>query len=109
MNHWTGRHHSEESKEKISRSISLLQEGRLRGPYKGRVGYEGVHWRIRRFLPKPELCDLCHLKPAYDLTNISGKYLDSLDDWQYLCRSCHVKSDGRIYNLRHQKKFVSNV
>ncbi len=65
------------------------------------VGYEGIHAWIKRRLPRPPYCEKCNEKHnKLDLANISGKYLRRLDDWEYLCRRCHMLSDGRMNNLQ---------
>jgi len=63
------------------------------------VGYSAIHSFIKRHLPKPNRCKKCNKIKSLDLTNISGKYLRDLIDWEWLCRSCHMISDGRINNL----------
>jgi hypothetical protein len=68
--------------------------------YKGSIKYEALHAWVRRRKPKPELCDQCEVRPAEDLANISGNYLRKLDDWEYLCRRCHMEKDGRSEKLR---------
>lgn len=57
------------------------------------VGYNALHNRIRKTKPKPELCELCGEKKQLDLSNISGKYLIDIADYQYICRLCHKKYD----------------
>ena len=71
------------------------------GMWKGdKVGYEAIHAWIKRRLPQPSYCEKCNKESKkLDLANISGKYLRRLDDWEYLCRSCHMESDGRFKNL----------
>lgn len=60
------------------------------------VSYGSLHNYIRYNLPKPPLCQLCAIKPAFDLANISQRYLRDLTDWEWLCRRCHMKKDGRL-------------
>jgi hypothetical protein len=75
------------------------------------VGYKRLHFWVRKNLSKPDLCLLCNKIPPYDVANISGKYHRSLDDWQWICRRCHMLNDGRLqllvmYNkLRHNEVF----
>ena len=64
------------------------------------VGYIAIHDWVRRRLLKPKLCPKCDVRPAYDLANISGNYIRNLNDWQWLCRHCHMESDGRMHNLK---------
>ena len=61
----------------------------------------GKHNWIRRRLPKPDICLICKTNPPLDLSNISGKYLRDLNDWQWLCRKCHMLSDGRLERFRN--------
>jgi hypothetical protein len=63
------------------------------------VRYIGLHVWVKNHLPKPSLCEMCNLVPALDLANITGKYTRALENWKYFCRSCHMKSDGRMIEL----------
>lgn len=69
--------------------------------YKGdAVGYEAVHIWVRKRKPKPKGCEFCGREVPLDLANKSGKYSRDLDDWNYICRKCHMDSDGRNEQLR---------
>lgn len=66
-----------------------------------------IHRWVRIRLPKPEYCDGCGNQPPVDLANVSDRYNPAtytreLENWRWLCRSCHMFQDGRIKNLRHQ-------
>jgi hypothetical protein len=61
-----------------------------------KVGYDALHGWIRHHKPKPELCERCKAKPPRDLANISGKYLRDINDFEWLCRKCHMEKDGRL-------------
>lgn len=74
--------------------------GEANPAYKGSMKYEALHAWVRRRKAKPELCDDCGVNLAVDLANISGKYHRELDDWEYLCRQCHMDKDGRNEQLR---------
>ncbi len=65
-----------------------------------KIGYGGLHDWIKRRKTKPTLCERCGTRPAFDLANINHKYTRNLEDWQWLCRHCHMVEDGRINNLR---------
>lgn len=115
-----GRHKSEETKKRISLgnigkhselgikrsevarlNISLGKIGNKNPMWKGdKVGYHSLHIWIRCRLLKPELCEVCNIKPSIDLANVTGIYNRDFTNWKYLCRSCHMKSDGRINNLK---------
>jgi hypothetical protein len=58
-----------------------------------KVGYIALHNWVRRRKPKPELCEDCKERKPYDLANITGKYKRDINDYKWLCRSCHVTYD----------------
>ncbi len=67
------------------------------------VGYNALHNWVRRNKPKPKFCEECHIKPPYDVANISGKYLRDVNDFKWVCRGCHMKGDGRLIRLKKSK------
>lgn len=127
-----GKKHTEETKEKISnansgknhpnygkelsketrKKISKANKGKKNGMWKGEeVGYVSLHSWIKRNKPKPKLCEECNEKEPYDLANISGEYKRDVDDFEWLCRSCHMKKDGRLKNLkqfRGEENYLKN-
>jgi hypothetical protein len=93
----------ESTKEKI-RNSNL---GENNGMWKGNnVGYGALHdWiKVRKF--KPELCENCKKNKPYDLANISGEYRRDINDFEWLCRKCHMKVDGRIINLNNKTTII---
>jgi ribosomal protein L37AE/L43A len=64
------------------------------------VGYGSLHEWIRKRKIKPNFCEYCKIRKAYDLANISQTYKRDINDYIWLCRSCHMKSDNRINNLK---------
>lgn len=60
------------------------------------VGYVALHDWIKRRKYKPLLCQDCREKKKLDLANISGKYLRDVNDFEWLCRKCHMEKDGRL-------------
>lgn len=109
-----GRKHTEESKLKMSLSMkgkSRTEETKERirlaklkdkNPmWKGdKVGMKALHEWVTNHFPKTNLCQICNKIPPHDLANISGEYKRDLDDWNWLCRRCHMLSDGRMNNLK---------
>ena len=84
---------------------SLAKIGNKNPNWKGdKVGYNALHGYIRKRKTKPELCERCNKRPAFDLANISQKYKRELSDWEYLCRKCHMDGDGRNNKLRESGK-----
>lgn len=72
-----------------------------------KVGVASLHHWIKLRIPKPNNCKICKIKPPLDLANISNKYnkktyTRELKNWEWLCRRCHMKKDGRL------KIFISN-
>lgn len=61
------------------------------------VGYKGIHNWMTRTYGQPKYCESCDSTNAarFDWANISGEYLRDRSDWERLCRSCHMKKDGR--------------
>ena len=74
--------------------------GKKNPMWKGnKVGYGALHDWVKWWLPKTKLCQECKLVSPYDLANISQKYRRDLSDWEWLCRRCHMKKDGRLDKL----------
>lgn len=92
-----GRKFSEEWKTNISKSKKGKPShrcGEKNVKWKGDdVGYFGRHRRIKKELPKPEFCQICKIRQVRHLSNISGKYLLDLSDWQWVCILCHNRFD----------------
>lgn len=57
------------------------------------VKYAGIYKWIREHKTKPKLCEECRKVKPFDLANISGKYKRDINDYTYLCRSCHIRKD----------------
>jgi len=88
--------------EEWKRKLGISRTGEKHPLWKGdKVSYKNLHRWVRNHLTKPELCQICNKKSPFDVANISGKYLRDLNDYRWLCRSCHMFSDGRIYNLKY--------
>ncbi len=45
---------------------------------------------IRKYKTKPEICPGCGKQVRLELRSISGKYLRDINDYEYLCRKCHI-------------------
>ena len=75
------------------------------GMWKGdKVSYNGVHAWVRKYKPKPEVCEICGIKEPKQIANISGEYKRDINDYQWLCTKCHVIKDGTINNLKPYNK-----
>jgi transposase len=58
--------------------------------------YNRIHKLIRKLKPKPEICEKCKKEKKLELSNISGQYYEDINDYEWLCRKCHLISDKRI-------------
>jgi hypothetical protein len=96
-------------------SLSKLNE---RNPmWKGcSVGYYALHNWVRRHKEKPERCVRCNINKAIDLANISQQYKRDINDFEWLCRKCHMSEDGRLarfmaiaYLPRHKKLLLRSL
>lgn len=89
--YFKGKNLSEKHKHKI-------KEGVLKGEnspaWKGnKVGYIALHQWIKKYKVKPERCPICKKNKKLELSNKSGDYKRKLNDWEWICRSCHMKKD----------------
>ncbi len=74
-----------------------INKSEKNGMWKGdKVGRLSLHEWGRNHKEKPLICEKCKERPPYDLANKSGNYKRDLDDWEWLCRKCHMESDGRL-------------
>ncbi len=112
-----GTKHSEKTKKKMRKNhvgntgnkcseytrikLILCKTGDKNPMWKGnKVSYSTLHQWVRRHILHLDICQNCKIKKSHDLANKSGKYKRKLNDWEWLCRSCHMKKDGRIFNLK---------
>lgn len=83
------------------------------GMWKGdNAGYSSLHSWIRKRKIKPELCEYCKKVPPKDLANISQEYHRDINDFKWLCRSCHMKEDNRILELHkrsHKREMINGL
>jgi hypothetical protein len=84
------KHNPNKMSKETRLSLSIRRIGSNNPNWKGdSVSYSGIHAWIKRRKPKPYYCECCSKKIAKDLANISQEYKRDLDDWEWLCRSCH--------------------
>lgn len=105
ISYWAGKKLSKEHIERISIGHKGKNLCEKNGMWKGdNVGYLSLHeWVINRKI-KPLFCEICLKEKKLELANISGKYKRDINDYQWLCRRCHMKSDGRLQKLIQRNK-----
>lgn len=87
-------------KETLHLLKSKSKLGKKNPAWKGnKVGYSSLHEWVRIRKPKTKFCMHCKIRPPHDLANISGNYERNIYDFEWLCRKCHMKSDGRLNKL----------
>lgn len=75
-----------------------------------KMTYASVHQWIKRLKGKASHCENCGAKDGglfYDWSNISGEYKRRIEDWQQLCRLCHVNFDMK--NHGKSEKFRASM
>ena len=87
-----------------------INNGKNNAMWKGnKVKYRALHEWIQNHKPKSKICENCKINPPYELANISGEYKRDVNDFEWLCRSCHSKQHRgkewhqKMYQLRVQK------
>ena len=94
---------SAEHRRKIGQSRMAEKNPMWRGD---NVGRYALHIWVRKRLSEPKLCQECGKCPPVDLAN-KGVYDRNLDNWEYLCRKCHLTKDGRLDRL-HNRSYATN-
>lgn len=102
----SGKKHTDETKQKMSEQRCGTRLKELNPSWKGdkvKIG-PSLHQWVRKHLSKPDLCEVCNIKPPLDLANVTGIYSRAFENWRYMCRRCHILSDGRMNNLKQYRK-----
>lgn len=89
--------------------IAKRMEGEGHPNWKGdNVTYKPLHIWLNRHKQKRETCEICNEKKILELSNIDHKYTRNLEDYQWLCKSCHSKYDIkkglREFNLNDSRE-----
>jgi hypothetical protein len=88
--------------EEFKKHLSDIRKSEQNPMWVGdKIKYGGLHNWIRRRKAKPKLCERCENNPPYDLANISGNYKRDTNDFIWLCRCCHMETDGRLQRMIH--------
>lgn len=95
-----GRKMSEEQRSELSRTRYGTNNPNWKGD---EVGLSALHSYMKTYLTKPDVCDNCGKASPLDLAN-KGTYDRKFSSWEWLCRRCHMLSDGRLNNLKKGKQ-----
>lgn len=113
-----GYHHSEEAKRKMSKArlgnknclgnhlsekhkikIGLGNKGKTANEknygWKGdEAGYYAIHIWVRKNKLLTKFCEICKKEKKLEIANIKNhQHTRNLNDYKWLCRSCHKKMD----------------
>lgn len=90
-----------------NKKIGLTRINQKNPMWKGkRASLKAIHHWIRIRKPKPAKCVDCKRNEPRDLANISQKYHRDVNDFEWLCRRCHMTKDGRIEILVEKNKDI---
>ena len=90
----------EKWKRNISKGIKGKNLNDKNGFWKGKeVGLYGLHAWVRRHKPKSMFCEKCKIRKPQDLANISENYKRDVNDFEWLCRSCHMKKHAELKRM----------
>jgi len=93
--------HTPYNKGKSIINSGSFKAGEQHRNWKEKIGYSGVHGWLRRNFGKADHCMNGCLAKAYDWANISGEYRRDINDFESLCRRCHMIKDGRLETMPH--------
>lgn len=104
-----GRKFSEESRKKMSASHTGLKIPSMTGSkhplWQGdKVNCHAAHKWVRSRKIKPVLCEICKRAKKLQLSSKNHAYTRDLEEYQYLCFSCHRKWDIHHNGFCNHKK-----
>lgn len=73
----------------------LRKEGPEHPMFSNTPSYNAIHNYMRVRVPKPKTCLHCGEEKPLELANISQQYTREVNDWMYLCKSCHRRYDSK--------------
>jgi len=97
------------NKDKIEicrRKISQSKIGHKNPMWRGeKVSYRSLHEWIRCNKAKILLCEICKINLSIDLANTNHLYSRNINEYKWLCRSCHMKYDySKKFRIHYTKK-----
>ena len=82
-----------------------------------KMSYNALHAWVRKNKTKPLFCEECKINKPFELANISQEYHKNINDFRWLCRSCHKKEtwmikkekDNTPNKIREVKTVLSDI
>ena len=59
-----------------------------------------IHEWIKKNKQKPEICEECGVDSKLELSSKTHEYKRDINEFRWLCRSCHEKYDFKIFGVR---------
>lgn len=88
---------SEEHKKKLSMKLKGKNSSEKHYLWKGdQVKYNSLHTWIRKYLQRPDLCQMCNKNEPKEVANITGTYNREFKNWKWYCHKCHKLFDNII-------------
>ena len=85
------KHHKEnrekEYKQYKERSKKAMESSPLH------ITYSAIHKWAKTHVPKPNFCVICNEIKDLQLASINHSYTKNIEDWMWLCQSCHILFD----------------
>jgi hypothetical protein len=80
-----------------------INAGNKNGTWLGnKAKITSIHSWVRDNFTKPDKCEICgknYEEKSFDWSNKNHKYSRIRDEWQYVCRKCHINYDIKHNNL----------
>jgi hypothetical protein len=96
------RNRSKQTVKDFKRLLSISRQGENNPNWAGTdVKSPALHEWVRSHLQPSAVCENCKQRRSVDLANVSPSYnpetynRDPMN-WRWLCRRCHMESDGRL-------------
>lgn len=74
-----------------------------------RGSYAKIHSWVNRILTKTGRCTKCRKTGNTEWSNKSGEYKHEIDDWQELCKKCHIEYDKQPHMRGAASRFDPSI
>lgn len=84
----------QKSKKKYSKRKNEYQKQYYQENRESFLSKQYLHQKLRNITKIPTYCTICNEKRPLELANISGQYIESINDFIWLCHECHALCDS---------------